>query len=67
MNFISVVERKKECVSFTFILCIVYGYPCFDLESRKLNTEQIGVHQHTAVLLSLGVNMWTKGMRTATT
>lgn len=45
-----------------FILCIVYGYPCFNLENRKSNTEQIGVHERLAVLISLGDNMWAKGM-----
>lgn len=68
MNFLSVVEQRKEkCVSFKFILCIVYGYLRFDFESKKLNTRQIGVHEHLAVLLSLGVNIWARGMRTITT
>lgn len=64
MNFLSIVEQKKrKFVSFKFILCIVYGYLHFDFESKRLNTRQIGVHEHLAVLLSLGFNIWTRGMR----
>lgn len=56
--------EKKKYVSFKFILCIVYGYLHFDFESKKLNTRQIGVHEHLAMLLSLGFNIWARGMRT---
>lgn len=66
MNFLSVVEHREECVSFEFILCIVYSYLCFDFASKKLNTRQRGVHEHLAMFLSLGFNIWARGMRTIT-
>lgn len=58
MNFLSVVEQKRKCVSFQFILCIVYVYLRFDFESKKLNTRWIGIREHLAVLLSLGVSVY---------
>lgn len=58
--------EKRKCVSFKFVLCIVYGYLHIDFESRMLNTRQVGVHEHLAVLLSLGFSIWARGMRTVT-
>lgn len=45
-------------MSIQFIFCIVYVYLRFDFESKKLNTRWIGVREHLAVLLSLGVPLY---------